>query len=429
MQSNENTSGNIIVDTNTNTDADITNNITTIKANDFDIKFRFGYELSEIVGFNHRSGWINVIKEIQKINNMNSNNEILFFDFIEKTFGWDQHVDKINNPIKEISYGGKKYMVPIENVKDHKGSHVVKINNIILKWYNNKWNQYSMPIDEYDKLKTIDLIEINVPWIGVWHNPPNMPSWFDYQLSPQCMIKNKLFSENINKCKGIIVLSEYMANWVKINIPSTIPVSVLYHPTDSSTVKFSFDEFINNDKKHVIQIGYWLKKLCAIGQLKTTMYKKIWLYGAPNAFNFVKKENKIHKNDNCGCSRMNDVKKLRVSNSEYDILLSKNICFLYLYDSSANNAVIECIARNTPLLINKHPAVIEYLGKDYPFYYESMIEAEKKLHDFELIKTTSMFIQNNLESQSKISYERFIRDFKNCDVIKNCLCSDKNIIN
>ena len=44
---------------------------------------------------------------------------------------------------------------------------------------------------------------------------------------------------------------------------------------------------------------------------------------------------------------------------------------LSLVDASANNAVIDCIARATPLLVNPHPAVIEYFGADYPTYNES----------------------------------------------------------
>jgi hypothetical protein len=29
------------------------------------------------------------------------------------------------------------------------------------------------------------------------------------------------------------------------------------------------------------------------------------------------------------------------------------------------------MARNTPIIINKHPAVVELLGENYPLYYQS----------------------------------------------------------
>ena len=70
-------------------------------------------------------------------------------------------------------------------------------------------------------------------------------------------------------------------------------------------------------------------------------------------------------------NEINSVKFIdHLDNNDYDVLLSQNIVFLDLYDTSANNAVIECIARGTPLLINRHPATIEYLGEKYPFYFD-----------------------------------------------------------
>ena len=57
---------------------------------------------------------------------------------------------------------------------------------------------------------------------------------------------------------------------------------------------------------------------------------------------------------------------------EYDDLLSKNIIFIDLYDASANTVVVECIARKTPLLVTRLDAVIEYLGKDYPLYFDNL---------------------------------------------------------
>lgn len=59
----------------------------------------------------------------------------------------------------------------------------------------------------------------------------------------------------------------------------------------------------------------------------------------------------------------------RVSQEEYDNLLNKNIVFLNLVDASAVNTIIECIVRNTPIVVNKIAAVVELLGENYPLYY------------------------------------------------------------
>lgn len=57
-----------------------------------------------------------------------------------------------------------------------------------------------------------------------------------------------------------------------------------------------------------------------------------------------------------------------LSNSDYDSLLSQNIVYLKLVDSAAVNTLIECIARNTPIVISKLPSIVEILGPDYPLY-------------------------------------------------------------
>lgn len=59
-----------------------------------------------------------------------------------------------------------------------------------------------------------------------------------------------------------------------------------------------------------------------------------------------------------------------VDNATYDDLITKNIVFLNLVDGSAVNTLIECLVRNTPVLVNRHPVVVEVLGNDYPLYYE-----------------------------------------------------------
>ncbi|MFN8643026.1 MAG: hypothetical protein U0802_15745 [Candidatus Binatia bacterium] len=66
------------------------------------------------------------------------------------------------------------------------------------------------------------------------------------------------------------------------------------------------------------------------------------------------------------------------SPASYDRLLSENV-FLDLLDASANNSVIECLARDTPLLVNRHPAVVEYLGPDYPLYFDDLAHAARLL--------------------------------------------------
>lgn len=68
-----------------------------------------------------------------------------------------------------------------------------------------------------------------------------------------------------------------------------------------------------------------------------------------------------------------------VNNDDYDHLLTENVVFLPLLKAEAVNTVLDCIVRNTPLIVSYLPAVVDYLGPGYPGYFSEYQEAEKKL--------------------------------------------------
>ena len=259
------------------------------------------------------------------------------------------------------------------------------------------------------------------PWSVIIHNPPNIPYWFKYEQSFESILKNPNFIKSLPYLKNIITLSEYNAKYLrnhKIIKKYNIAIHVLYHPTDIPDKKFTIEAFENNNNKRVIQVGWWLRKLHSIFLLpKVYGYTKtaLGLTGYTPKQIFIK-ENKYQFNNSLNIIK-NDVELLeRVNNDEYDDLLSKNIVFVELYDSSANNLVIECIARNTPILINPVGGVVDYLGKDYPFYFNTLEEASYKLQNKELIKETTDYLKNNKEINSKIDINNF---YKNLNKIFN----------
>jgi hypothetical protein len=111
-----------------------------------------------------------------------------------------------------------------------------------------------------------------------------------------------------------------------------------------------------------------------------------------------------------------------ISNSEYDILLSKNIVFVQLVDCTVSNTIIECIVRNTPVLINKLPAVVELLGVDYPFYYNNMNDANLKSQNIKLIEETYNYLRNL--SKVKYSDGYFLDSIRNSEIYKSIVIDD-----
>ena len=82
-----------------------------------------------------------------------------------------------------------------------------------------------------------------------------------------------------------------------------------------------------------------------------------------------------------------------VDNKTYDDLLTNNIVFLNLVDGSAINTLIECTVRNTPVFVNKHPAVVGILGKNYPLYYDNIDDINKMLEDPVCIKLAHEYMR------------------------------------
>jgi hypothetical protein len=294
-------------------------------------------------------------------------------------------------------------------------------------------------------IKVIDVMEktfswspieepLAVPWIGWLHNANGMPHWFDVESSPQRLLERAVTVQSLQHCKGIFVCSKFLREWlvqqpvIRDLGPERCPVSVVHHPTEDPAPEnhFSWDAFVANAHKSLLQVGYWQRRLSSIGQLRLgskSPFAKKWLYGNPRALQCLEKAFlQIHDPVKQRQARdgMRGVEYLdHVSNQQYDALLRQNIVYLDLYTSSCNNAIIECIMRATPVLVNPHPAVREYLGDDYPLYFHSREEAVTKLHDMDLLHKAHVYLRDNHQVRARVTGKRFLRDVASSDVYAN----------
>jgi hypothetical protein len=93
-----------------------------------------------------------------------------------------------------------------------------------------------------------------------------------------------------------------------------------------------------------------------------------------------------------------------VDNEHYDELLETSVVFLNLVDCSAVNTILECIVRNTPILVNPLPAVVEYLGEGYPLYYKTLEEAAQLLICDEALKSAHHYLTQMDKSDLTIAH-------------------------
>jgi len=223
------------------------------------------------------------------------------------------------------------------------------------------------------------------PWIAVFH-----VTRFD-RLEDVCKQDN--WKQSLPWCRGAYVLCEDTVDYVQSSL--NIKTEPLVYPCDPCDLKFDMDSYVNNKKKRVIHVGHWLRRPEKVGELDTELTKTI-----------------LCCDDKQYCVKNVEIFDY-VSQDKYDQLLSENVVFLNLKDASANTSILECIVRNTPVLVNRLPAVEEYLGKDYPLFYETIEEASCKLSD-ELIYESHKYLKEM--NKDRFSLDYFIRSIVESEI-------------
>lgn len=248
------------------------------------------------------------------------------------------------------------------------------------------------------------------PWVGFVHHT------FDETHSTyNCvgLMKNNDFTESLGECRGLVALSDHLGRRLRKALEEmgwgNIPVCVIYHPTEFVGVEtFTMEKFMANPQRAVVQVGAWLRDPYALYMMRVgPLVRKVALRGKdmhmyfpPEGYMEMVRRGlgvgggdgaagrgisrpKGHTNRFCeGAARRleedyGSVEVIdRLDNAGYDRLLAENVVFLRLVDCSAANTVIECIVRNTPLIVNRLPALEEVLGLSYPGFYHSLEEAQ-----------------------------------------------------
>jgi len=224
------------------------------------------------------------------------------------------------------------------------------------------------------------------PWVGAIHAPAGIPDTTDQSKSPLRISQLPAWRESLPYCRGLITFSRHHASFLRGHVPG-VPVLALRHPTESPEGRFSFEDYLRRGEP-VVQVGWWLRRLTSIHLLPLPRSRKHLLIPTvpSDQARFLGVLEAERAAANAPPLDQWDATILaRLPNQEYDGVLSGSLVFLDLYDSVANNAIIECIVRHTPILVNPLPSVREYLGEDYPLYFSDLEEAARKAADANLV--------------------------------------------
>ena len=381
--------------------------------------------------YEYNKEWDWIIKDYKKIELENNPRGLFNLNYIDQ------------NDYSGVHRSGWQYV--FENIKQYHNNDAIILDMSIDRTFH--WNA------EINKI--LNLIPYTKPWIGFVHHT------FDTTFSNyncENLLKSNDFKQSLKCCKGIIVLSNDLKNkFIKNNIHN---VYSLVHPTSIDVIKFKFKNFIKNNDKKIVYIGGWLRNTYSFYNLelpklvkhnffinKKYNIRKVAIKGK-SMNNYYPKEDFIQelqkllsKNNsdniiqNCSCdeninnnwykhfyedmkTKLSSIEIINhLSNDEYDKLLSENIVYINLVDASAINTLIECIVRNTPIVINKIPPVIELLGDHYPLYYENNNDVFNLLSNTDNIKKAYYYIKKL--PKNKFLINTFIDDLKK--IISNIL--------
>ena len=196
------------------------------------------------------------------------------------------------------------------------------------------------------------------PWVGFVH---------DY---------NGLTYRELNSCcKGILTFSEHSKKRIN-EIASEIPVLSIPFPLNKPTWNiFCWDTFLSTPDKELFEIK------------NTVITVDKQLYEIENTSNFINTENKI--------------------------------VFLKLSDTCSYDInLLECILTNTPVIVNRCAMTEEYLGKEYPLFFNSTSEV-KNLFSLEKLKSAYDYLCANNKAKDKSRSDYFLTSLVNSDFWKN----------
>ena len=217
----------------------------------------------------------------------------------------------------------------------------------------------------------------------------------------------------------MVVLSKYQLRWINKYVKYKLPrVIASYHPVNNLTKTFDVYEFCLKGSYDIVLLGQQLRIITDLLLVESPLiHDKIWLSGISDS----DERDRAVALEITGLNLNQDVfeefkKKIKtpylLKYEDYDNLIQSGILIMPLFDAAANNSVLECIISNTPIFVTRCEGTEEYLGKDYPMFFDDIAHLNKMLQQrknvLTLYKTTHLYLQKM--DKTHLSYANFYSD-------------------
>lgn len=208
--------------------------------------------------------------------------------------------------------------------------------------------------------------QISEPWVAFVHQVPKQNLGFP---DLERLVELPGWKRSIGNCIGLWSLTDYQRQFLK-GRGVTVPIAVVSYPCETDVPRFDPQAFLANDRPKLVMVGEFLRKYQSLFSLEASGYRK-------NLLKYPGFTLEKYEIEDSGDVDIID----RICREDYDRLLAESVVFLDLVDSVANTTVIECLARNTPVLLNRSPGASEYLGSDYPLFFADLSQAAALIAD------------------------------------------------
>ena len=248
-----------------------------------------------------------------------------------------------------------------------------------------------------------DGIVIKHLWTGIVHNVCRYPNENDYRgkiKSLEVLVGNPSFRYSISSCRGLFTLCRHAASFLTEHVD--VPVIPLTHPGFPMSRTFDWDKY--RQRPSVVTIGQWMRKFTSLFELDVPFPKT--LIGLPdkNLYRGVEEKQGVIRQD-------------FLEPHQYDEVLERSLVFLDFHDVTACNTIIECIIASTPVLTNRHPGNEEYLGSDYPLFFDDLEEAALKARDMELVRSAGEYLSSMNKGRFDPAY--FVDSISSSDIYRD----------
>lgn len=252
----------------------------------------------------------------------------------------------------------------------------------------------------FDNLKVLK----GKPWMGIVHFPTHGAPLLHPEINSINVVKKINSSEYKDHCNGLIVLT----NKAKETLSkfTDIPIYRLWHPKFVGKNTFDITSYFRNPI--IRHPGKAYRDFCPYFKFNTKLKKEI----------HIEPQNKwlINQTLELSGELVDDsvsIKTKFLKEKKYIKNLTTSIGFGYWFDCEASNSILEHLMTHTPIIANRLPSIVEYLGKHYPMYYDDIkIDPDKFLLDKKFIKEVSSYLKDR-SSKKRFTVENFCKQINN----------------